>query len=154
MKCIIRTDETGNPVDHPVLLDNFIQVFPDLDISGDTAPQGWAWFTRIAVNHDSLSANVKQKIDITYVYNTETNAFEDNHFVRMQTDEELANTYAQIANNKPFPSWVIDNDTWRYLPPVSRPTTPAANGTFYMWDESVVNWVEKPIPTENTSNTE
>lgn len=153
MKCIIQTDESGNPNSHPVLLDNFIQAFPDLDISGDTAPQGWAWFTRISANTASLSANVKQKIDNTYVYNTETNAFEDNHFVRMKTDEELVETYALLANNKPFPSWIVNEDTLMCLPPVPRPIAPAANGMFYMWDESTVNWIEKEIPTIPTANT-
>jgi hypothetical protein len=153
MKCIIQIDESGNPINHPVLLDNFIQSFPDLDISGDTAPQGWAWFTKINLNKNDLTANIKQIIDRTYVYNTETNAFEDNYFVRMQTDEELVETYAAFEPYKPFPSWILDEDTLLYLPPVPKPDTPASNGMFYKWDESILNWIEKPIPTANTSNT-
>ena len=153
MKCIIQTDESGNPNSHPVLLDNFIQAFPDLDISGDTAPQGWAWFTRISANTASLSANVKQKIDNTYVYNTETNAFEDNHFVRMKTDEELVETYALLANNKPFPSWTVDINTLKFVPPAPRPTVEPDAGKYYAWDETTLTWIQKKIPTIPTANT-
>ena len=42
MKCIIQVDETGNTVNHPITLSNFVQAFPDIDISGDTAPTGYA----------------------------------------------------------------------------------------------------------------
>ena len=38
----------------------------------------------------------------------------------------------------PFPSWTLDNTTWSWQPPVSRPN----DGKFYNWDEELKNWVE------------
>ena len=46
MKCIIKVDESGNTENHPILISNFLDVYPDLDISGNTAPPGFDWFTR------------------------------------------------------------------------------------------------------------
>ena len=37
----------------------------------------------------------------------------------------------------PFPSWVIDESTAQYVPPVAYPT----DGQSYEWDEATVNWV-------------
>lgn len=38
----------------------------------------------------------------------------------------------------PYPSWVLDKDTWTWSSPVKYPET----GKVYQWDESVTNWVE------------
>lgn len=39
---------------------------------------------------------------------------------------------------KPFASWLLNEDTCRWNPPVPYPT----DGKRYKWDESIVNWVE------------
>lgn len=36
---------------------------------------------------------------------------------------------------KPYPSWVLDEDTCLWLPPVPRP-----EGGNYRWDEEIQNW--------------
>jgi hypothetical protein len=43
---------------------------------------------------------------------------------------------------KPFPSWILNEDTCRWNAPVAYPT----DGQNYYWDESVTNWVA--VPTE------
>ena len=43
---------------------------------------------------------------------------------------------------KPFPSWVLNEDTCWWEAPVPYPT----DGNPYMWDESVTNWV--PVPEQ------
>lgn len=45
---------------------------------------------------------------------------------------------------KPFPSWVLDEDTCQWNAPVAMPT----DGKRYTWDEVAVNWVEVPEITE------
>ena len=42
---------------------------------------------------------------------------------------------------RPYLSWVFDNKTKQWAPPVSKPE---GDGV-YMWDESVTNWVEIPV---------
>jgi len=39
---------------------------------------------------------------------------------------------------KPFPSWVLVEDTCQWNPPVEMPT----DGKKYVWDESTTNWIE------------
>ena len=39
---------------------------------------------------------------------------------------------------QPYPSWMLDEDTCWWQPPVPYPT----DGKIYVWDENVLNWVE------------
>jgi hypothetical protein len=42
--CFIRI-ENGQPVDHPITIDNFLTVFPDIDIVN--LPDNYAYFLRL-----------------------------------------------------------------------------------------------------------
>jgi hypothetical protein len=42
-----------------------------------------------------------------------------------------------FIRRKPFESWILDSH-FKWQPPIFRPN----DGKHYMWDESVVNWVE------------
>ena len=45
----------------------------------------------------------------------------------------------------PFPSWILDDGTCNWNPPVPRPTS--ADGTkWYEWNEGTLNWDEKDMP--------
>jgi len=39
---------------------------------------------------------------------------------------------------QPYPSWTLNEDICRWIPPTSRPT----DGKFYRWNESTTSWVE------------
>lgn len=39
---------------------------------------------------------------------------------------------------KPYNSWLLNEDTCRWDPPIPVPI----DGNYYIWNESVVNWVE------------
>lgn len=41
---------------------------------------------------------------------------------------------------QPFPSWILNQSTWLWEPPVPYPT----DGKLYTWDEETKNWVEVP----------
>ena len=51
---------------------------------------------------------------------------------------------------KPFNSWILDENTWRWEPPVEVPTEPLAPNQRYFWNEDIVNWdiQEKPTTIE------
>lgn len=139
MKCIIQVDELGNPVNHPILIDNFLDAFPDLDISGDTAPAGYAWFNRRnqqeVINY---TIGTKQIIDTFYGRTTDGKGFEDVFQVRDRTTPELTELVIEMNKNKPYHSWRLDQDTMQFwLPPVERPQGK------YRWEESTQTWVEK-----------
>lgn len=38
---------------------------------------------------------------------------------------------------KEYPSWVLNETTCQYEPPVARPQ----DGNFYLWDEATVSWI-------------
>jgi hypothetical protein len=40
----------------------------------------------------------------------------------------------------PYPSWVLDKNTWLWNAPVNFPS----NDKNYMWDENTKNWIERP----------
>ena len=40
---------------------------------------------------------------------------------------------------KPYPSWILDEDTCWWNPPVAYPT----DDKFYKWDEDTLSWVEE-----------
>lgn len=40
---------------------------------------------------------------------------------------------------RPFPSWVLEEETCRWNPPVLYPT----DGKIYVWDETGLRWVER-----------
>lgn len=39
---------------------------------------------------------------------------------------------------KPYSSWVLNEDTCRWDPPIPQP----ADGKAYQWDDNLINWVE------------
>jgi hypothetical protein len=44
---------------------------------------------------------------------------------------------------KPFASWVLDDFSCTWIPPIPYPN----DGNWYVWDEQIQNWVEYPKPT-------
>lgn len=47
MKCIIRIVD-GLPFEHPIVLENFMQAFPEVDLN-QPLPDGFAWFERTSI---------------------------------------------------------------------------------------------------------
>ena len=46
---------------------------------------------------------------------------------------------------QPFASWLFNQETWEWDPPVSKPL----DGEHYYWDESVTEWkIAEPIPEQ------
>ena len=42
---------------------------------------------------------------------------------------------------QPYPSWILNNNTWLWESPVPYPT----DGKRYIWDETITNWVEHNV---------
>jgi len=42
---------------------------------------------------------------------------------------------------QPYPSWIINNNTWLWESPIPYPT----DGKVYIWDETITNWVEHNV---------
>lgn len=42
---------------------------------------------------------------------------------------------------QPYPSWILNNNTWLWESPIPYPT----DGKIYIWDETITNWVEHNV---------
>ena len=42
---------------------------------------------------------------------------------------------------QPYPSWILNNNTWLWESPIPYPT----DGKVYIWDETITNWVENNV---------
>ena len=77
-------------------------------------------------------------------YNAATNGFRKNFAgIGYTYDEELD----AFVPPKPFESWVLNEETALWEPPVPYPT----DGELYAWDEEITSWVvveASPEPTE------
>jgi hypothetical protein len=41
---------------------------------------------------------------------------------------------------KPYPSWVLNEQTCQWKSPVAIPTTELEENQYYSWNESIINW--------------
>ena len=48
-----------------------------------------------------------------------------------------------FASPTPYPSWLLDSDTYLWGAPTPMPT----DGARYSWDEETLAWVESDLPT-------
>lgn len=63
--------------------------------------------------------------------------------------------------NKPYPSWVLDPDTYKWKPPLPLPEDAITNprgpfnpsGALYIWNEEAVQWEYVPGPNVNFTYT-
>lgn len=46
-------------------------------------------------------------------------------------------TVDAFINPKPYPSWVLNNETYKWESPIPMPN----DGKLYLWDESTTNWI-------------
>ncbi len=76
------------------------------------------------------------------------NFFGGGTWVQTSEDGSIRKNYAGVGHiydsvndvfyeQKPFPSWSLDTDTYLWMPPVPHPN----NGTPVSWDESSKSWV-------------
>ena len=106
MKNLIQIDKDGNPVEHPILLEVFIQAFPEiyLDIEGD-APEGYAWHERPLLPKEVID-NQPDRTNIKYRYVKKDNYFIDEYYYEefsveqhSKADEYENNYYLNLAIN-------------------------------------------------------
>lgn len=125
--------KNGAPFQHPILEDNFRQAFPHIDVNN--LPPAFAKFERV----EPPSVGIYELYEVTY--EKFNNIFKDVYHVRpMTAEEKTAKQNAvkdQWANNG-FPSWIFDEETCSFKPPVPRPI----DGKPYRWDEATTSWIE------------
>ena len=82
--------------------------------------------------------------------------------VKTSINRNIRVKYAQIGDTydenldvfispKPFPSWVLDTNTAKWVAPVSIPENEPENG-YYFWSEDAQNWVFEQLPPKEITS--
>lgn len=134
--------KNGQPFEHPMLEENFVQCFPDVDV--DNLPSEYAYFVRSdPPNLDTYETYV----GVEYVLQDD-GSYADVHTKRAMTDDEKLEAQnaekTRWANDVGYSSWVFNEDTCLFDPPTPRPV-PTDPNTYYDWDESSISWVLRTV---------
>jgi hypothetical protein len=133
MRLFIRVQ--GNTIiDHPVMEENFVTVFPEIDINN--LPANWRNFERVEapipgvyeVVESGEYVQIGEVVKNTWILRPMT-LDEKN---RKQEDSK------RIFNNR-FSTWTFDDSICNFVPPIPYP----ADQKPYEWDDSIRNW--KPL---------
>lgn len=133
--------KNGLPVEHPILIENFRQSFPHIDC--ENLPPEFARFERVP-QPDILPYQVNDGANYEWV----GAVVKDVWRVReMTADEKLAkqNAVKEQWASIGFASWIFDEATCRFMPPVPRPN----DGKIYGWNEATLSWVEVVLENHN-----
>ena len=132
--------ENGEPVNHPIMESNLVQVFPNIDLNN--LPSNYARFERVSCCPEIGVYEVNEGTTYEWV----DGVVKDVHHIRPMTTEERTvkqdATKAEWQQNG-FASWIFNEETCRFEAPVPYPS----DGKFYVWDEPTTNWVEYTINT-------
>lgn len=133
MKLFIRIKD-GKPFEHPIMEDNFLQAFPDIDVNN--LPSNFAVFNRVA----------RPEIGVYEIYEGVTYEFDgavvsDTHHVRLMTDAEKVkkqtDTKKQWSEIGGYGSWVFNEELCVFEPPTPRPQEGS-----WLWDEETISWIK------------
>ena len=134
MELYIRIAD-GQPVDHPILGENFRQAFPQIDTNN--LPADFARFVRV---DRPLAQSIYQYVGTEPTYQWVDGVVQDVWEVRDMTAEEKAERIALAMARQPFPSWIFDEATCLWSPPVPLPEDASIEKGYY-WDEPTLSWI-------------
>lgn len=135
MELFIRVKD-GQPFEHPIFGDNFREAFPHVDVNN--LPPEFARFERVEPptwGPYDKNQRVQYERGVDGVYR-------DVWYCDKMTAEEVKakqdEVKGQWAAGPNYASWVFDEASCSFKPPLAYPTT----GKDYKWDEPTLTWVE------------
>lgn len=152
MELFIRVDENNNFIEHPIVKENLLQVFPDIDL--ENLPSWLTTFERIEV--PILGPyQVFEGTTYTWINPVTKDGAKDVHHIRQMTDEEKIAKQERVkeewAASDAFPSWIFDEETCLFHPPIPYPEN-VTSGITYLWSEQNIKWVlVSAYPTDGGS---
>lgn len=133
MELYIRLHD-GQPFEHPIFGTNFRAVFPNVDTNN--LPLEFARFQRVEKPEIGVY-QVYEGVSYEWVEGIVT----DVHKIRNMTPEEKSAKQNGVkeywANEIKFTSWVFNEETCMFDPPIPRPD----DGFIYSWNETSQQWV-------------
>jgi hypothetical protein len=135
MKLYIKL-ENGQPIDHPMLKENVIQAFPDIDINN--LPETFIEFVRVAHPSNLSTYEIYDGVHYEIIDGVCT----DVHSVRTLTAEEKQEKQDQVKSDwaeHGYPSWIFDEATCSFDSPIG---SPPPDGKAHVWNEATISWIE------------
>ena len=132
MELFIRV-ENGQLKDHPIIKENLLQVYPDLDFN--LLPEWLMPFQRI----EAPRIGPYEK-NLRCVYEIVNGVAKDVWYADQMTPEEklakqnaIKDTWARVG----FASWTFDENLCDFVPPIPYPN----DNNNYSWNENEQTWV-------------
>jgi hypothetical protein len=138
MKLYIKLQD-GNPIDHPIMHDNFVQAFPNIDTNN--LPEDFIEFVRVP---HPTNLDLYEVYDGVH-YEIIDGVCKDVHTVRTMTNEERIAKQNEVKEDwakNGYPSWIFNDGTCSFESPLG---SPPPDGKIYKWDEDTVSWVEASV---------
>lgn len=134
MNLIIKIKD-GEPFEHPMLLENFQQVFPEVDINN--LPPEFAWFERV---QPPVLGIYEKNQTVTYQMGDD-GIYRDVWHCESMTCEEIRAKQDRIKEdwtNSPntYKSWIFNEELCIFESPIPYPN----DGQMYIWEESLQEW--------------
>lgn len=125
----------GKPFEHPMLIDNFQQAFPHININN--LPPEFAWFERV---QPPVLGVYEKNQTVTYEKD-ENGVYRDVWSCEQMTPEEVKAKQDQVkeewtTNPNTYKSWVFDENVCGFVAPVPYPN----DGKQYIWEEALQTW--------------
>lgn len=100
------------------------------------------------VTHDSNTGVEIEALGVEFckgLYGVHTNWVQTSFNEKFRKNFGIPGTHYDVGRDafitpKPFDSWLLDEDTCKWGPPIPYPT----DGKLYYWDEETVSWKEVP----------
>lgn len=106
----------------------------------------------VVVNNDVLELENEEQSGINFLnnlYGSEAN------WKQTSYNNNFRKNYAGIGYKydlsldafippKPYNSWILDEETCTWQPPIPYPTVEDSSGEIYIWDETTVSWLLLP----------
>ena len=132
MNLYIRIKD-GVPFEHPIFEQNLKNAFPDVDTNNLTSD--FARFVRV----EQPTVSVYEVAEL--VYGWDGDVVKDIWTIRSMTQEEKQEKQNNVKNKwnaTGYVSWIFNETTCAFEPPISMPT----DGKMYLWDEATTSWTE------------
>ena len=144
MRLFIRIVD-GKPFEHPIMEDNFVLAFPDIDM--DNLPPEFAEFVRIGP--PTVLGPYQRYDGVTYEW--ESNKVRDVHHIYEFTEAEKIEKQNQVKEDwaqNGYPSWIFNEEACAFISPVPYPD----DGKKYIWKEETLSWEEFVPPPPSLEN--
>lgn len=131
MRCFIRIVD-GQPFEHPIAEENFLSVFPDIDINN--LPD---WMKEFVRNDPPILGPFDKRIT-SHSYKFVDGKYTDFYEVEKMSEEEKQLKITSTMQSKPFAAWIFNEELCIWEPPIAYPS----DGKKYVWSNTASNWIE------------